>query len=53
MSYQDEILEELKRIRSSLEPKPTPPPKPPESLWGEFLDFVSKYKVMGMAIAFI
>ena len=32
-------------------PKPTPPP--PKGLWNEFLDFLSKYKVMGLAVAFI
>jgi len=46
-----EILEELRRIRTLLEPKPAPPP--PKGLWKEFMDFVSKYKVMGLAVAFI
>jgi len=45
------MLEELKRIRELLEPKPAPPP--PKGLWKEFMDFVSKYKVMGLAVAFI
>ena len=45
------MLEELKRIRELLEPKPAPPP--PKGLWNEFMDFISKYKVMGMAVAFI
>ena len=49
----DEVLEELRRIRTLLEPKPAPPPSPPKGLWAEFMDFVSKYKVMGMAVAFI
>ena len=49
----EEILEELRRIRTLLEPKPAPPPSPPKGLWAEFMDFVSKYKVMGMAVAFI
>ena len=50
----DEILEELKRIRTLLEPKPSPPPPPPpKGLWNEFMDFLSKYKVMGLAVAFI
>ncbi len=48
------MLEELKRIRELLEPKPAPPPPPPpKGLWKEFLDFLSKYKVMGLAVAFI
>ena len=51
MSKEDKILEELKRIRELLEPKPAPPPK--EGLWNEFMDFLSRYKVMGLAVAFI
>jgi len=51
MSKEDKILEELKRIRELLEPKPAPPP--PRGLWSEFRDFLSKYKVMGLAVAFI
>jgi len=51
MSKEDKMLEELKRIRELLEPKPPPPP--PKGLWNEFTDFLSKYKVMGLAVAFI
>lgn len=54
MVKDDEILEELRSIRTLLEPKPTPPPPPPpKGLWKEFMDFLSKYKVMGLAVAFI
>lgn len=53
MAKDDEMLEELKRIRTLLEPKPTPSPQPPKGMWAEFLDFLSKYKVMGLAVAFI
>lgn len=54
MSKNEDMLEELKRIRSLLEPKPAPPPPPPpKGMWAEFMDFLSKYKVMGMAVAFI
>ena len=54
MSKNDEMLEELKRIRLLLEPKPAPPPPPPpKGLWKEFTDFLSKYKVIGLAVAFI
>ncbi len=45
------MLKELKRIRELLEPKPAPPP--PKGMWNEFMDFLSKYKVMGLAVAFI
>jgi large conductance mechanosensitive channel len=51
---QDDILEELRKIRQLLEPKPAPPtPSPPKGLMNEFKDFLSKYRVMGMAVAFI
>jgi len=54
LSKDEKMLEELKRIRELLEPKPTPPPPPPpKGLWKEFMDFVSKYKVTGLAVAFI
>ena len=54
MSKEDKMLEELRRIRELLEPKPAPPPPPPKTgLWNDFMDFISKYKVMGLAVAFI
>lgn len=54
MSKDDRMLEELRRIRELLEPKPAPPaPPPPKGMWKEFMDFISKYKVMGLAVAFI
>jgi large conductance mechanosensitive channel len=54
LAKDDEMLEELKHIRTLLEPKPAPPPPPPpKGLWKEFMDFISKYKVMGLAVAFI
>lgn len=54
MAKDDEMLEELRQIRKLLEPKPAPPaPAPPKGLWAEFMDFLSKYKVMGLAVAFI
>jgi len=51
MSKEDKILDELKKIRELLTPKPAPPPR--KGLWKEFMDFLSKYKVMGLAVAFI
>jgi large conductance mechanosensitive channel len=51
MSKEDEMLEELKQIRILLEPKKAAPAK--KGMWNEFMDFLAKYKVMGMAVAFI
>jgi large conductance mechanosensitive channel len=54
LANDSEMLEELKKIRALLEPKPSPPPQaPPKGLWNEFKDFLSKYKVLGLAVAFI
>ncbi len=47
----DDVLEELKKIRALLEPKAAPPAR--KGLWAEFMDFISKYKVLGLAVAFI
>jgi len=51
MSTDDEILAELKKISTLLEPKPAPPP--PKGFRNEFINFLSQYKVMGLAVAFI
>ncbi len=51
MSKEKEMLDELKKIREALEPKPAPPP--PTGLWGEFKTFLENYKVLGLAVAFI
>ena len=53
MSKDEEMLEELRRIRTALEPKAAPPAAAPKGLWGELIEFLSKYKVMGLAVAFI
>jgi large conductance mechanosensitive channel len=45
------MLAELKKIREAVEK--APPPAPPKGLWNEFKDFLSKYKIFGLAIAFI
>jgi large conductance mechanosensitive channel protein len=47
----DEILQELKKIRASIEAPP--PPTPPKGLWNEFKDFLSKYRILGTAIAIV
>src|SRR5208283_717801 len=51
LTTDDEILAELKKIREAVEK--APPPTPPKGLWKEFLDFLSKYKIMGLAVAFV
>jgi large conductance mechanosensitive channel len=51
MASDDDILGELKKITELLTPKPDPPP--PKGLKNQFIDFISKYKVMGLAVAFI
>lgn len=51
MVKEEEMLEELKKIRALLETKPPPPP--PEGLWNEFKSFLENYKVLGLAVAFI
>ena len=54
MSKDDAMLDELKKIRQLLEPKPAPPAPPaPKGMMNEFKDFIAQYKVMGMAVAFI
>ncbi len=47
----EELLEELKKIRALLE-KP-PAPAPAKGFWNEFKEFLSKYKIFGLAIAFV
>jgi large conductance mechanosensitive channel len=54
LAKDEEMLEELKKIRALLEPKPAPPAPPKKKgLWAEFIDFLSTYKVLGLAVAFI
>jgi large conductance mechanosensitive channel len=48
------MLEELRKIRELLTPKPAPPAPPPaKGIIGEFKSFLSQYKVLGLAVAFI
>jgi large conductance mechanosensitive channel len=58
MANDELMLKELTKIRELLTPAPPPPPSPaPKSkfkgLLSEFKDFLLKYKVFGMAVAFI
>jgi large conductance mechanosensitive channel len=58
----EELLEEVKQIRALLTP-PTPPPEEPKkkpkglkkikSFGIDFVDFLKKYKIIGLAVAFI
>jgi large conductance mechanosensitive channel len=48
---QSDMLKELQEIRKLLTPKPAPAGR--NGLVGEFIDFVSKYKVLGLAVAFV
>ena len=51
MSKEDEILTELKKIRELLTP---PPPKPPpKGVRAEFMEFIGKAGVLGLAVGFI
>jgi large conductance mechanosensitive channel len=53
MATEDEILEELKKIRQLLEPKPATPAPAQKGLWQEFIDFIGKAGVLGLAVGFI
>ena len=53
MTKEDDMIEELKKIRELLTPLPPPPKEKPKNLAMEFLDFIKKYKVLGLASAFI
>jgi large conductance mechanosensitive channel len=52
---QAKMLEELQKIREAVEPKPSPPPPPPpkKGFRQEFMEFLNKYGIIGLAIAFI
>lgn len=50
----NQIVEELVKIRELLEPKPEPPKEEKKvGLWDEFIEFINKYGVIGLAIGFI
>lgn len=52
MAEEEKMLAELVKIREALTAKPAPPPEP-QGIWEEFIDFINKYGVMGLAIGFI
>jgi large conductance mechanosensitive channel len=51
MAIDAEILEELRKIREAVTPKPPPPP--PKGIRAEFLEFIGKAGVLGLAVGFI
>ncbi len=51
LSKEDQMLEELTKIREIL--TPAPPPPPPKGVVDEFKSFIKKYQVLGLAVAFI
>ena len=53
MNSDQEILEELRKIREAVTPKPPPPPEKPKGIWAEFMDFIGKAGVIGLAVGFI
>jgi large conductance mechanosensitive channel len=53
MDSDQEILEELRKIREAVTPKPAPPEAKPKGLMAEFMDFIGKAGVIGLAIGFI
>lgn len=53
MANEEEMLEELKKIRELLTPAPAPPKEKPQNLVMEFLDFIKQYKILGLAASFI
>ena len=48
-----DILAELKAIKEASAPAPAPPAPKPEGIVDEFKVFLSKYSVVGLAVAFI
>lgn len=53
MANEDEMVEELKKIRELLTPAPPPVKEKPKNLAMEFLEFIKQYKILGLAAAFI
>ena len=54
MSADQDILEELRKIREAVTPKPPPPPPAkPKGMVAEFMAFIGKAGVIGLAVGFI
>ena len=52
-NIQEKMLDELEKIRVALEPKPAPPAPKPKGMGAQFMEFLNKYGVVGLAIAVI
>ena len=50
---ENKIIEELVKIRELLEPKTATQELEKKGFWVEFMDFIKKYGVVGLAIGFI
>jgi len=51
---QKEVVNEQQKITELLTPKPAPPPPPPpKGFLNEFMDFIGKAGIIGLAIGFI
>ena len=53
MTTDEEILEELRKIRDAVSPKPARPPPKPKGMWAEFMEFIGKAGVIRLAVGFI
>ena len=53
MNSDQEILEELRKICEAVTPKPAPTEAKPKGLIAEFMDFIGKAGVIGLAVGFI
>jgi large conductance mechanosensitive channel len=53
MTVENDILEELKKIREAVTPKVTPLEPAPKGVIAEFKEFIGKAGVLGLAIGFI
>ena len=53
MSLENEMLEELRKIREAVTPKSAPPKAKPKGIIAEFMDFIGKAGVIGLAVGFI
>lgn len=50
---QDEMLNELRKIRAAVTPKAPPPVEKPKGFWNEFKSFITKSNFVDLALAVI